>query len=100
MSKSSFFKICPNLEGQLVVDGGHLGGHVDRSGGVDDEVLDRLVPVSLPARHQIEDELEKDIIAILKKQFERKRRRRRHPILFGAHNNVLDLQQATRLKIL
>ena len=60
MSKSSFFKICPNLEGQLVVDGGHLGGHVDRSGGVHDEVLDRLVPVSLPARHQIENELEKE----------------------------------------
>ena len=62
MSKSSFLKICPNLEGQLVVDGGHLGGHVDRSGGVDDEVLDRLVPVSLPARHQIEDELEKELL--------------------------------------
>ena len=58
MSKLSFFKICPNLEGQLVVDGGHLGGHVDRSGGVHDEVLYRLVSVSLPARHQIEDELE------------------------------------------
>ena len=62
MSKSSFLKICPNLEGQLVVDGGHLGGHVDRSGGVHDEVLDRLVPVSLPARHQIEDELEKELL--------------------------------------
>ena len=59
MSKSSFLKICSYLEGQLVVDGGHLGGHVDRSGGVDDEVLDRLVPVPLAARHQIEDELEK-----------------------------------------
>ena len=62
MSKSSFLKICPNLEGQLVVDGGHLGSHVDRSGGVHDEVLDRLVPVSLPARHQIEDELEKELL--------------------------------------
>ena len=61
MSKLSlaFFKTCPHLEGELVVDGRHLGGHVDRSGGVDDEVLDRLVPVPLPTRHQIEDELGK-----------------------------------------
>ena len=53
------FKISPNLEGQFVVDGGHLGGHVNGSGRVDDKVLDWLVPVSLPAGHQIEDELEK-----------------------------------------
>ena len=65
MSKLSFFKICPNLEGQLVVDGGHLCGHVNRSGGVDDEVLNRLVPVPLAARHQIEDELETDFLRIV-----------------------------------
>ena len=53
----AFFKTCPHLEGELVVDGGHLGGHVDRGGRVDDEVFDRLVSVSLSAGHQIEDEL-------------------------------------------
>ena len=57
MSKSSFFKICPNLEGQLVVDGGHLGGQVDGGGGVGNKVLDGLVGRPLPARHQVEDEL-------------------------------------------
>lgn len=50
--------MIPYLEGQLVVDGGHLGGHVNGRGGVDDEVLDWLIPVTLPACHQIEDELE------------------------------------------
>ena len=59
MSKLSlaFLKTYPHLEGELVVDGRHLGGHVDGGGRVDDEVFDRLVPVSLSARHQIEDEL-------------------------------------------
>ena len=51
--------MIPYLEGQLVVDGGHLGGHVNGGGRVDDEILDWLVPVPLPARHQIEDELGK-----------------------------------------
>ena len=50
--------MIPYLEGQLVVDGGHLGGHVHGRGRVNDKVLNCLVPVTLPARHQIEDELE------------------------------------------
>ena len=45
------------LEGELSVDGGHLGGHVHGGGRVHDEVLDRLVRVPLPAGHQVEDEL-------------------------------------------
>ena len=45
------------LEGEFIVNGGHLGGHVNGGRRVYNEVFDRLVPVSLSARHQIEDEL-------------------------------------------
>ena len=46
------------LEGELSVDGGHLGGHVHRGRGVRDEVLYGLVSVPLPTGHQVEYELE------------------------------------------
>ena len=46
-----------HLEGQLVVYGRHLGGHVHGRGRVHDEILDGLVRVPLPTGHQVEDEL-------------------------------------------
>ena len=52
-----FISIDSNLEGQLGVDGAHLGRHVHRGRGVHDEVLDRLVSIPLPTGHQVEDEL-------------------------------------------
>ena len=54
------------LEGEFIVNGGHLGGHVNGGRRVYNEVFDRLVPVALSASHQVEDELEKDLSWFIK----------------------------------